>query len=99
MLKLNSQPCGAGVTTPCGASGKIGDILTRIVVVPAAVGCGKVQVKDGAGAAEDVYAAGVNLTDLRTFTVDFGEGRASKAGGWSVVLGANVTAIALGKFQ
>ena len=99
MLKLNSQPCGAGATTLCGASGKIGDILTRIMVVPAAVGCGKVQVKDGAGAAEDAYAAGANLVDLKPFVIDYGDGRASKAGGWSIVLGANVTAVALGKFQ
>ena len=92
------QTCGASATTVLGAPGRIGDVLKRVVVVPSNVAVGTAQIKDGSAAAINIVVAG-NLVDLAPIVVDFGDGIRCTGAGWSVILGANMTAIAVGSWQ
>ena len=79
-----------------GPSGNKGDILERIILVPAAVGAGNVSIKDGGGSAISIYATGT-LDDLTPIPIEIGA-RSTATDGWSVTTGANVSVIAVGRF-
>jgi len=81
-----------------GPNGNSGDVLERLIIVPAAVAAGAVSIKDGtAGDAIVVYAAGVNLVDIAPIVVEIGA-RCTAVGGWQVTTGASVSVIAVGRF-
>ena len=81
-----------------GETGTKGDVLKRLIIVPAAVGCGVVTIKNGsAGSAITIYAAGANLVDLKPFVVEI-DAICTATGGWRVTTGANVSVIAVGRF-
>lgn len=81
-----------------GPVGKTGDILDRLIIVPASVSPGAVSIKDGGGSAIVVFPGGTNsLTELKPFVVELR--LRSRAGAWSVTTGSNVSAIAAGKFS
>jgi hypothetical protein len=85
-----------------GPTGKLGDILSGLTIVPATTGAGAVSIKDGGGSAITVFTGGVgSLTELRTVEVNFGPHglRSVNAGGWKVTTGANVSVIARGRFR
>lgn len=78
-----------------GASGALGDCLRGLLIVPAAVGAGTVSIKDGAGAAINVFVTGL-LSDLKPHWIPLGI--KSVSGAWSVTTGASVSVIAVGSF-
>ncbi len=81
-----------------GAAGRIGDILTGLLIVPATTAAGAVSIKDGAGSAITVFA-GATVTALTTLTPIFIPlGVRCTGAGWKVTTGANVSVIAVGNF-
>ena len=79
-----------------GVNGVAGDILNRLVIVPATTGAGTVSIKDGSGSAINVFVTGT-LSDLKPIVLDIEA--VSTSGGWKVTTGANVSVIAVGKFR
>jgi hypothetical protein len=94
------QSVAAGQTDQAlGAVGRRGDFLEALVVIPATLSPGAVQIKDGGGNAITLFAGGANsLTTLHPFVVTFGPGIRSAAGGWSVTTGSDVSVLAAGDF-
>ena len=81
----------AQVLGPVGATG---DMLTRIIIVPAAVGAGLVTILDNA-ISINVFATGT-LSDLTPIVIEVGA--RSVSGSWRVTTGANVSVLAIGSF-
>lgn len=81
-----------------GATGAAGDYLVGLLIVPATTAAGAVSIKDGTGSSISVFAGGgtTALTTLIPFFVPLG--MRSTTGAWKVTTGANVSAIAVGKF-
>lgn len=79
-------------------SGKVGNTLTRLIIVPATSAAGAVSIKDGSGSGITVFAGGgtTALTDLSPIVVELDA--VSNDGAWSVTTGANVSVIACGLF-
>lgn len=80
----------------CGTTGTRGDVIDKLVIVPATTAAGNVSIKDGGGSAISVFATGT-LSDLRPIVIPLG--MKSLAGGWKVTTGANVSAICIGRFR
>lgn len=81
-----------------GPSGAKGDILRRLVIVPASGSPGAVAIKDGSADAITVFAGGTNsLTELKPIVVELDA--ISVVGAWQVTTGANVSVIAVGRFS
>lgn len=80
-------------------AGAIGDILAKLVIVPATTSPGKVSIFDSSGGTEiPIFTGGAtSVADLKSFEVILGI--RSVAGPWCVTTGANVSAIANGRFQ
>lgn len=79
-----------------GATGKAGDILERLIIVPETTGAGTVAIKDGSDTAINVLVSGT-LADLSPIVINIGA--KSTAGAWQVTTGANVHVIAVGSFS
>ena len=80
-----------------GPSGKKGDMLMRIVVVPASLSPGAVAIKDGSASAITVFAGGASsLTELKPFIIEVGA--KSSTGAWQITTGASVSVVAIGSF-
>lgn len=89
------KTCPVSATTTLGATGAAGDYLDQLTIVPGTTGAGDVSIKDGADTAINVYKSGT-LADLHSWTISI---RAkSVTGAWQIVCGANVTALASGKW-
>lgn len=75
----------------------IGDYISHITVVPAAVNCGVVTLLDGSTSIS-VFAGGasVNLATLIPFTIVLG--MKSTTGQWKITTGASVSVVAVGDF-
>lgn len=79
-----------------GPTGHKGDILERIIIVPATTSPGAVSIKDGGGSAITIFAGGAtSVTTLTTIVVELG--MRSIVGAWSMTTGASVSAIAIGR--
>lgn len=81
-----------------GVTGGIGDVLEKLIIIPETTAAGTCQIQDGSGTAVDVFVSGT-LADLTPIVLDFGPNMVSRAGAWSITTGANVHAIAIGKFS
>jgi hypothetical protein len=80
-----------------GPSGKKGDILEILVIVPESTSPGEVAIQDGNGTAITVFAGGASsVTSLTPINLAFGA--RSKIGAWSVTTGADVSVLAIGGF-
>lgn len=81
-----------------GSTGSIGDVLHRLIIIPGTTSPGAVSVQDStAGAAITIFPGGAtSVTELKPITVELN--MESTAGKWCVTTGANVTAIAVGRF-
>ena len=80
-----------------GGAGAAGDQLAGLLIVPATTSPGAVTIQDGAGAAITLFAGGANsVSTLHPFGVVFGA--LSVTGAWRLTTGANVSAIAFGRF-
>lgn len=80
-----------------GSTGRIGDLLERLIITVATSATGTVSIKDGSGgSAIPITAAN---TPIGVYIVEIGA-RASTAanGGWRVTTGAGATVIAVGRF-
>jgi hypothetical protein len=88
--------CPASTTSVVGTTGALSDDLDYLVVIPSSTTVGKIQLKDGAGTAFDVFAGGT-LSNLVPFTIPCG--MRSRAGAWSVITLAGATVLAVGNFS
>ena len=84
----------AQVLGPVGAQG---DVLEKLIIIPATTGAGVVSIKDGAsGDARTIFVSGT-LADLSPITLSIGA--RSSVGAWHVTTGANVSVMAVGRFR
>lgn len=87
-----------------GPTGKVGDILSSITIIPATTSPGAVQIQDGGGTEITVFAGGASsVVDLSPIVVFFGPNGIrcvnTSTPGWKVTTGANVSVIANGRFR
>jgi hypothetical protein len=85
----------AGATTALGAGTKIGDYIEGLIIVVATAATAQVQIKDGADAAITVFP---NSPGGGVGTYNVALGLKSRTGGWSVIVGAGSTVVAVGNF-
>ena len=78
-----------------GATGAVGDVLDRLLIIPATTAPGAVSIKDGA-IAISIYTGGTVGADLTPINVELNI--ESVSGAWSVTTGANLSVIATGRF-
>ena len=78
------------------SSANKGDILERLIIVPATVSAGTVTIQDGGGTAITVFATGT-LDSLKPIVIDLG--MRSVSGSWLVNTGASVSVIGVGRFK
>ena len=69
-------------TQTLGPVGGAGDVLQRLIIVPATSTPGQVYINDGAGSSVIVHTGGVSLSDIKPFVVEVGARSAS--GVWCV---------------
>jgi len=80
-----------------GGAGAKGNILVRLVIVPATTAPGAVSIKDGGGSAITVFTGSATYeASLKPMVIELNA--ISTSGAWKVTTGANVSAIAVGKF-
>lgn len=81
-----------------GPTGAAGDVLVRLIIIPATTSPGAVTIKDGANTAVTVFTGGASsVTTLTPIVVDVGA--RSRVGAWQVTTGTNVSAIGVGRFR
>lgn len=100
MLAGEYELVPASTTSVMGstAAGLAGDWLAGLLIIPATTSPGPVQIKDGANAAITVFTGGAtSVADLKPFIIHLN--MKSTNGGWSVITGANVSAIGTGNFN
>lgn len=78
-----------------GDNGQAGDILERLLIVPATTSAGTVSIKDGSNTAITVFVSGT-LSDLKPITIPLSA--RSVKGGWQITTGAAVSVVAIGRF-
>lgn len=79
------------------STGKIGNILELLIVVPATLSPGAVTIKDGSDTAITVFTGGADsITSLRPITILVNA--RSRVGAWQVTTGSNVSVLAVGSF-
>lgn len=80
-----------------GGNGAAGNIISKLIIVPATTSPGAVSIKDGGGSAITVFTGGASsVSNLAPITVLLDA--VSISGAWKVTTGANVSVIAVGKF-
>jgi hypothetical protein len=95
--KRKAAPANATTTMNVDGVGAIGDYLAGVLIIPLTLSPGSVSLKDGAGAAEEIFVGGANsITTLWPKPIPWGV--TSTTGAWQIVCGANVKAIGIGKF-
>ena len=80
-----------------GATGRAGDLLHGLLIVPANTSPGAVAIKDGADAAITVFTGGATSVDDLTpiwLPLDL----KSRTGAWQVTTGVDVSVIGVGDF-
>jgi hypothetical protein len=98
-LQMDYEAVAASQTTQAlGPVGAAGDILVRLIIIPATTSPGAVAIKDGANTAITVFTGGASsVTTLTPIVVDIGA--RSTAGAWQVTTGAAVSVLAVGRFR
>lgn len=80
-----------------GNTGAVGDYFASILIIPATLLPGSVQIKDGSGSNITIFTGGVDsVSNLVPFSIPLGV--ISISGAWKVTTGANVSAVGIGKF-
>jgi hypothetical protein len=80
-------------------SGKVGDYLAGLLIVPTTTAAAAVTITDGSNSATTIFA-GATVTALLTLIPFFVPICArSKSGAWKVTTLANVSVLAVGKFS
>lgn len=80
-----------------GPNGAAGDILSRLIIIPATTSPGAVSIEYGATNIV-VYTGGTVGADLTPIVLELGI-RSPSGGGWEITTGANVSCIAIGSFS
>jgi hypothetical protein len=81
-----------------GPTGKVGDRLAGLLIIPASLSPGAVSIQDGDGTAIPIFAGGADsVQTLHSFSVPMFDA-ISTAGPWKVTTGANVSVLAFGAF-
>jgi hypothetical protein len=90
--------CPVSATTALGGAGALGDVLNTLTITPTLAAAGNVSIKDGTNTAVVVFYGGgtTALTNLVPVTITLNA--TSIQGGWSVICGSGVTAVASGQF-
>lgn len=78
-----------------GVAGKIGDQLVGLLIIPATTGAGTISILDNATSIT-VFVSGT-LADLTPIYLPLNI--LSVSGAWKVTTGANVSAVAIGRFS
>jgi hypothetical protein len=78
-----------------GATGKTGDIIERLIIIPATVTAGAVTLLDNATSIS-VFVSGT-LPSLAPIVIELGV--PSVSGAWKITTGASVSVIAVGQFS
>lgn len=78
-----------------GPVGGAGDIIEKLIIIPATTGAGAVALLDGSTSIS-VFATGT-LTDLTPIVIPIGA--RSVSGAWKITTGASVSVIAVGSFK
>lgn len=73
---------------------KKGDVIEKLVIIPATTAAGTVQLKDGSADAFNIFVSGT-LSDLAPITIHLGI--RSRVGNWQVTTGANVSVLVCGR--
>jgi hypothetical protein len=98
----NYKTVAASQTTQLlGASGAVDDYLAGVLIVPATTSPGNVLIRDAAGGSDiTIFTGGAtSVGDLRPFMVPLGIMCLTVSSpGWRLTTGANVSAVAIGKF-
>lgn len=96
--RLPYETVADGVTAQVlGTNGAAGDFLSHIVIQPAVAACGVVTVIDGSTTVFSFPGGGTTaLPTLLPATIYVGA--KSVNGPWKITTGANVAAVAVGKF-
>jgi hypothetical protein len=80
-----------------GTTGTAGNYLAGVLIIPATTSPGAVSITDGGGSAITIFTGGASsVLDVKPFAVPIGA--KSTNGAWKITTGANVSAIAIGKF-
>ena len=86
----------ASQTAQTLGNGAVGDVLDRLVIVPATTSPGNVIIIDGATSITVFTGGATSVADLTPIYLEFGI--KSVAGPWKVTTGAAVSVIASGRF-
>ena len=79
-----------------GATGRIGDYLSHITVIPATTSPGNVLLLDNATSITVFTGGASSVTSLQPFHIVIGA--KSVSGAWKITTGASVSCIAFGNF-
>jgi hypothetical protein len=79
-----------------GGTGATGDYIDSVLVIPATTSPGVVTLLDSATSIPLFVGGATSVADLKPFSVFIGA--RSVSGAWKITTGANVSAIAFGKF-
>lgn len=79
-----------------GASGRSGDYIAAILVVPATTSPGAISILDNATSITVFTGGTASVSNLVPFVIPLGV--KSVSGPWKVTTGANVSCIAIGRF-
>ena len=91
------EACAASATTTLGVTGATGDYLAAVTVFPGSTSPGSVTIKDGSTTVATFVGGAGSVSNLVPFAIPVGA--KSVSGAWSVVTGANVTAVGVGSFN
>lgn len=95
---LNYETVAASQTAQVlGTVGAIGDVIQRVIIIPATVNAGTVALLDNATSIT-LFAGGTNsVNELRPMVVELG--LKSVSGAWKITTGAEVSVVAVGDFN
>lgn len=94
---LNYETVAASQTAQVlGVTGSAGDVIQRLVIVPANLSPGNVLLLDNATSITLFAGGAASVTELRPIVVDLG--MVSVSGAWKITTGADVSVIAVGSF-
>jgi len=79
-----------------GDTGKAGDVLERLIIVPDSLIIGSVSLLDGTQSTTTVWTTGT-LTDLKPIQIEFMA--KSTNGAWKITTGSNLHVFAIGQFS
>ena len=79
-----------------GGSGAQGNILERVIIIPATTSPGAVSILDNATSITLFPGGASSVTELKPIVVELSA--ISRNGAWKITTGANVSVIAVGKF-